>query len=267
MVQVYEKEDVTCVEMDTVRGGKVYTFLVDGMLIDTGAQCFESDLIPFYKDTSFDLVTLTHSHEDHTGTASWIQDNRNVPIYIHSKGIGICAEPCPYPIYRQAAWGIRKEFKAIPIQDTIRTRKQEWKVIYTPGHSDDHISLFHEESGRLFSGDLFVAPKTKVIMNSESIPLIMESIRTVLSYDFGSMFCCHAGYIQDGKVKFKQKLEYLENLYGEVKNLYEEGLSVEEIDKKLFRKKYPITFRSEGEWDSLHIVSSIVLDIKQNTII
>jgi endoribonuclease LACTB2 len=150
MIHVYEREDVTCVEGEIVRSGRkvgtVYTFLVDGMLIDTGPKCLESDLIPFYEDNSIELVTLTHSHEDHTGTASWIQENRNVPIYIHDKGISICAQPCPYPKYRQ------------------------------------------------------------------------------------------------------------------VKNLHKEGLSIVEINKKLFPKKYPIVAVSEGEWDSLHIVSSIISD-------
>lgn len=264
MIDVYEREGVTCVEGIIGRPGhketKIYLFLVDGMLIDTGPKCLESDLIPFYENNSFDQVTLTHSHEDHTGTASWIQENRDVPIFIHDKGISICAQPCPYPKYRQVSWGIRKEFKALPLGDTVQTRNQEWKVIYTPGHADDHVSLFHEETGRLFPGDLFVAPKTKVIMDSESIPLIMNSIRTLLSYDFESIFCCHAGYIKDGKRMMRQKLAYLEDLSGEVNRLHKEGLSITEIDKKLFPKKYPIVAVSGGEWDSLHIVSSIIAD-------
>src|SRR5690625_8012481 len=94
MIQVYEKEDVTCVKMDIVLGGKkintVYAFLVDGMLIDTGPKHSEAELIPFYENHSIDFVALTHSHEDHTGTAPWIQENRGVPIYIHPKGIEIC---------------------------------------------------------------------------------------------------------------------------------------------------------------------------------
>ncbi|UOR12559.1 MBL fold metallo-hydrolase [Halobacillus amylolyticus] len=266
MIDVYEKEDVTCVEGRVVRsgrkGGTIYAFLVDGMLIDTGPKCLESEIIPFYEDHSIELVTLTHSHEDHTGTASWFQENRSAPIYIHPKGINICAQPCPYPKYRQISWGVRKEFEALPLGNTIQSQSQDWKVIYTPGHAGDHISLFHEETGRLFSGDLFVAPKTKVIMDSESIPLIMNSIRTLLSYDFGPMFCSHAGYIQDGKRMLKQKLNYLENLCDEVKSLHKEGLPIAEINKKLFPKKYPIVAVSGGEWDSLHIVSSIISDEK-----
>lgn len=262
MLQVYEREGVTCVEMTVPEMGKVFAFLVDGMLVDTGPQRYESDLISFYEEVSFDLVALTHSHEDHSGMASWIQENLDVPMYVHPKGIDICAQAAPYPKYRQDTWGLRKGFKALPMNDPIQSRNKEWKVIYTPGHADDHNCLFNEETGTMFSGDLFVSPKTKVIMRDESIPERLDSIRSLLTYDFGPMFCCHAGYIEDGKTALGQKLEYLENLYGEVKSLYEEGLSIKEIDEKLFRKKYPITFASEGEWDSVHIVSSIISDLK-----
>ncbi|WP_246589562.1 MBL fold metallo-hydrolase [Desertibacillus haloalkaliphilus] len=188
MVQQLEKEGVTCIQMNFEGRRKVFSFLVDGMLVDTGAQSIESDLIPVYKELSFDFVALTHSHEDHAGNASWIQENRDVPLYIHPKGVDRCAEPCTYPKYRQDIWGIRQSFKALPLEDNIRSRNYEWKVIYTPGHSDDHISLFHEESGRLFSGDLFVTPKTKVMMRSESFPQMVNSIRTLLRYDFSSVF-------------------------------------------------------------------------------
>lgn len=261
-VSVDIKEDVTCfagqMEIDGRKVSIIYVFLVDGMLIDTGPKNLEAQLIDFYHAASFDVVALTHSHEDHTGTASWIQEHRKVPIYIHPKGIEVCAEPCSYPKYRQITWGIRKEFHALPLQETIQSRSREWKVIYTPGHADDHVTLLDEQSGILFSGDLFLSPKTKVIMASESIPVIMDSIRTLLRYDFKSMFCCHAGFIQDGKGMLQQKLDYLENLCGEVMRLHEEGFSAIEIDKKLFPNKYPIYYISDGEWDSLHIVTSII---------
>ena len=262
MIDVYVKEDVTCIE-GTIRrpdknDRKIYSYLVDGMLIDTGAKWLEDEYISFYKNHSIDLVTLTHSHEDHTGNASWLQQHQNVPIYVHPYGISTCAQPCPYPKYRQTAWGVRDAFNALPLGETIKSRSKEWKVIYTPGHADDHISLLDEETGRLFSGDIYVAPKTKLIMESESIPILMNSIRTLLSYDFEAMFCAHAGYIQNGKEMLQKKLDYLENLCGEVKQLHEEGHSIAEINTKLFPKKYPIVTVSEGQWDSMHIVTSII---------
>ncbi|QQK80137.1 MBL fold metallo-hydrolase [Salicibibacter cibi] len=262
MMQVYEKEDVTCVKMDVVLGGEktniVYAFLVDGMLVDTGPPRMESELIPFYEAHSIDFVSLTHSHEDHSGTAPWLQRNFEVPIHVHPKGIGICAQDSPYPEYRQMTWGKREGFQATLLDGTIQSRNREWKVIYTPGHADDHVALFDEENGTLFSGDLFVSPKPKVIMSSESIPQTMDSIRTLLAYDFESLFCGHAGYVENGKEMLKQKLDHLENLSEEVKHLHKEGLSVEEIRDNFYPKKYPIISVSGGEWDSLHIVSSIL---------
>ncbi|MEH7353957.1 MBL fold metallo-hydrolase [Neobacillus drentensis] len=265
MIQVFTNEDVMCLKGDIKSSGlilgTVYSFLVDGMLIDTGPQRLETNLIPFYENLCFELVALTHSHEDHSGLAPWIQKYRNVPIFVHPKGIRICAEPSPYPKYRQITWGVRSEFNALPLGDVIQSRSQEWKVIYTPGHADDHVALLDVERGRLFSGDLFVTKKTKVIMDSESIPIIIDSIRRLLTYDFQALFCSHAGYIQNGKSMMKQKLDYLENLSGEVGHLYKEGCSIEEINQKIFPKKYPIVAFSEGQWDSRHIVSSIVSGI------
>jgi glyoxylase-like metal-dependent hydrolase (beta-lactamase superfamily II) len=264
MLNLSTNEDVLCVEGNVqssgLKLGTVYSFLVDGMLIDTGPQCLGTELIPIYEHHSFDLVTLTHSHEDHSGLAPWIQKHNDVPIYVHPKGINICAQHSPYPKYRQLTWGVRPPLQAMPLGEVIQSRSQEWKVIYTPGHAEDHVSLFHEESGRLFSGDLFVTSRPKVIMDSESIPVIMDSIRRLLSLDFQSLFCCHTGYIKDGKSMLKQKLDYLENLTGEVRNRYKEGSSIDEIARLLFPKKYPIIAFSEGQWDSRHIVSSIVAD-------
>src|SRR5690625_3068295 len=258
MMQVYEKEDVTCVKMDIVLGGNtintVYAFLVDGMLIDTGPKHSEAELIPFYENHSIDFVALTHSYEDHTGTAPWIQENLEVPLYIHPKGIGLCTQDYPYPRYRQLTWGKREGFEAMPLGDTIQSRNREWQVIYTPGHADDHVSLLDEETGTLFSGDLFVAAKTKVIMHSESIPVIMDPMRVVPAYDCLSTFRCHAVYVESGKKTSGQKLDNLETPRGEVNKLHKEGLPIEDIKEPIVPRKDAVIGVSQGQWDSLHIV-------------
>lgn len=259
MVDTYVKEDVLCIE-GTYKdfGGKVFAFLVDGMLIDTGPDNLEQALVSIYDQIDFDLVALTHNHEDHTGTANWIQDNFEVPIYLHPNGIELVKEAGSYPEYRQKTWGQRKPFDALPLGDKIRSRTLEWKVIYTPGHADDHVAFLNEETGRLFTGDLFVSPKTKVLMATESIPVIMDSLRKLLSYEFTSIFCSHAGYFEDGRKMLEMKLSYLENLVAEVKGLHEAGLSVSNINSKLFPVKFPIIEFSEGEWDSVHVITSIL---------
>src|SRR5690625_7438497 len=126
MMQVYEKEDVTCVKMDIVLGGNtintVYAFLVDGMLIDTGPKHSEAELIPFYENHSIDFVALTHSHEDHTGTAPLFLVNRGKSIYIHLMEIEICSFAYHYLIYLLLTWGMREGFKALSLGDLIKSR-------------------------------------------------------------------------------------------------------------------------------------------------
>jgi glyoxylase-like metal-dependent hydrolase (beta-lactamase superfamily II) len=261
MLRIHHHEDVVCVEGILSRGGRessIYVYLTDGMLIDTGPQIIQEDLVSFYHSASFDSVVLTHGHEDHAGTAAWIEQNRNVPIYIHEKGVDSLAQQADYPKYRQITWGIREPFHARPLGEVFQSRSLEWKVLHTPGHAYDHVALIHEGTGRLFSGDLFLGTRTTVILRDESIPVLMNSIRTVLAQDFQAMYCAHAGYIPDGKERLTKKLAHLENLTGEIWHLHHQGLSAVEIQERLFPANNPIIIVSEGEFDSLHIVTSVL---------
>lgn len=85
-------------------------------------------------------------------------------------------------------------------------------MLNNPGHSRDHLAFLNQETGQLFSGDLYVNPKTKVILREESLPTIMRSIEHVLTYDFDEMSCCHAGYAKDGRQTMTNKLESLKEL-------------------------------------------------------
>jgi endoribonuclease LACTB2 len=235
-----------------------FCFEVDGVLIDTGAQALLKEFQPFFEKADVDKVVITHFHEDHTGGAAYLQEHFQLPVYMNEMTIEECAEKANYPFYRRMFWGNRKPFQAQPIGDAFTSRNGSWDVIQTPGHAKDHLSFLNRESGQLFSGDLYVTPKTKVVLREEHIPSIIKSIERVLTYDFGEMFCCHAGYVKNGRKAMTNKLEYLQELQGKILSLREQGLSEEQIQKQIFKKKYPITFFSSGEWDSIHIIRSIL---------
>jgi glyoxylase-like metal-dependent hydrolase (beta-lactamase superfamily II) len=262
MIETAVREDVVCVKGTVPFPGApvVYVFWADGMLVDTGPSRLTNELIAFYQSIRFERVALTHSHEDHTGTAHWIEETLQVPIDIHPKGIDSCRQPTDCPPYRKAAWGDRDAFMPRPLEPVIHSRNSTWKVIETPGHADDHVVFLDEATGRLFSGDLFLSPKIKVIMRHESIPVMMRSLRTVLAHDFQAMYCCHAGYVPDGRRMLQMKLEYLENLSGEILHLYEAGLSIPEINRKLFPESPLIVAASNHEMDSEHIIRSVVAE-------
>ena len=239
----------------------VYCFIVDGMLIDTGPRSLVKHLTPFLLEEDFEQVVITHHHEDHTGCASIIEEKRSLPIYIHQMSVEKCKKSAHYPMYRKLFWGKRKPFHAFGLDSTISSRNSIWEVIETPGHAEDHIVLLNRQTGQLFTGDLFVQPKTKLILRNESIPMIIRSIEKVLTYDFDEMYCCHAGFVKNGREMFQRKRDYLLDLQDQVLRLYLEGCTAQQIHEALFKRKYPITKISFGEWDSMHMVTSILSEL------
>ncbi|MBS4175076.1 MBL fold metallo-hydrolase [Bacillus sp. FJAT-49736] len=236
----------------------VHCFFVDGILIDTGAKSLEKYFKEFFKQLVIDKVVITHFHEDHTGCAAYLQKKLQLPIFMNDIMIEYCTKMADYPIYRQLFWGRRKPFRAEPISNTFQSPNATWRVIHSPGHAIDHIAFLNEETGQLFTGDLYCQERTKVVLREESIPMIIASLNKILTYDFEDVFCSHAGYLINGRTALKQKLDYLLDLQGNVLSMYEEGMTSEEINAILFPKKYPITNFSSGEWGSTHIIHSII---------
>lgn len=236
----------------------VHCFEVDGVLIDTGSQTLLPQFKDFFAQADVDKVLLTHDHEDHVGGASYMQDNYNVPVFMHEMSTKSSTEKANYPLYRQIFWGKRKPFVAQPLGDTFQSRNADWHVIKTPGHTKDHLAFLNQETGQLFSGDLYVNPKTKVVLREENMPAITESIERVLTYDFDEMFCCHAGYVKDGRQAMTNKLENLKELQENILTLHKQGNSNKEIQSIIYPKTYPITYFSLGEWDTMHVINSFV---------
>ena len=62
------------------------------------------------------------------------------------------------------------------------------------------------QTGQLFTGDLYCQEKTKVALREENIPTIIDSLTKVLTYEFGEVFCSHAGHLVDGRAALRRKL-------------------------------------------------------------
>jgi endoribonuclease LACTB2 len=240
----------------------VHSFSVDGVLIDTGSASLEKEFQPFFKQQDIDQVVITHFHEDHTGCAAFLQEELNLPIYMNDMMLEYCKKKPDYPLYRKVIWGKRRPFHGKAIGKTFSSRNAIWDVIDTPGHAIDHLAFLNRETGQLFTGDLYCQEKTKVILREESIPTIIDSLKKVLTFDFGEVFCCHAGHLKDGRAALQRKLDYLLELQGKIIKLHDDGMSSSQISITLFPKKYPITLLSSGEWNSMHIINSIIQEQK-----
>ncbi|MFY0518822.1 MBL fold metallo-hydrolase [Lysinibacillus sp. UGB7] len=247
-------------------GMSVYCFFVDGLLIDTGSNSLAQEFQSFFNELTMEQVALTHAHEDHSGNAAWIQQQKDVPIYVHSDSVGICAEDGDYPLYRQALWGERPAFVAQPFGDTLQTKSTTWDIISTPGHTTDHLSFYNRATGAMFTGDLYIQTKTKVVLDEENIVHTLASLKKLLHYDFETIYCCHAGFLVDGRTKIQEKIAYLEELEGEVRKHYDQGHSVDEITKAIFPRNYPITKASGEQWSSKHIITAFTKHFMQESL-
>lgn len=260
-MEVSVRSGVTCVRGSSGLGGfklDVYCYLSDGIIIDTGPSRQARDFAAFVSAQKISQAVLTHHHEDHSGNAAWLKQ-WGVPVYIHEEGLAVCREPARLPLYRRCFWGGRSRFEAIPLPAHLEGDNGKWQVIETPGHSDDHVVLYNPSSGAIFSGDLFVSPKTRLIMRNESILKIMQSLRQLLEKDFRTLYCAHAGVVENGPEMVRMKLENLENTVGEVLLLHRRGLSVKAINKRIYPKKaHLMTYISGKEWASEHIIRSII---------
>jgi len=235
----------------------VFAYFVDGILVDTGPSRFAREFTDFFKSRPISHVVLTHHHEDHSGNAAWLE-KQGLPVHIHPTAIHICREQARLPLYRHIFWGGRGKFSPLPLPGSLEGKGRVWQVIETPGHTCDHIALYSPELGILFTGDLFVIPKTRLILKSESIPEIMRSLRLLLTKDFHTLYCGHAGMVENGREMLGMKLDYLENLTGEVLELYRKGLSIRDIDKRIYSKTLLLTYLSGKEWSSENMIRSII---------
>lgn len=244
----------------------VFAFYTDGLLIDTGAYTLRKQFQPFLHSLDVEKVVLTHFHEDHSGNA-YIFNKKFVPIYMNNLMRESCEFKANNPLYRRVFWGRRPPFKSTEIQKEFVTEHATWQSIHTPGHAIDHMCYYNETTGQLFTGDLYVTPKTKLILRDESVPEVIRSIEKLMPLEVEELYCNHAGFVKDGKRALQNKLDYLKEVEHKVITLHEEGRAQEEIVQILYPKQYPLVKLSRGEWDSKYIVSSILQEYKVKNLV
>lgn len=260
MLNISQYKDITIGQgIRSLPGWKmaVYLYLVDGFLIDVGPESMKGPISKFLQENHIEQVALTHTHEDHSGMAAWLQRQMNVPVYLHEKAIPEAKRKGKYRLYRYITWGQRPAFDPLPMPQRLVTDKYTFEAIDSPGHMRYH-NIFHEKNqGWLFTGDLYIGTKPMGVSFNDNMLETIATINKILTLDFDTIFCAHAGVVQNGKAMFKKKLDFLLEIQEKVNALRQQGLDNHEIDKKLYPKKTSVTIFSRGEWSSYHIVNTI----------
>lgn len=123
-------------------------------------------------------IYLTHCHTDHINGVNELKKEKGGKVLIHRKGrenlenrVPVLAEYIGLPpIYV-------KEDSIVDDDDILHVGDLEFRVIYTPGHTDDGTSLYCEKEEMLFSGDtLFKGAWGRVDLPTSDFDSIMNSI-------------------------------------------------------------------------------------------
>lgn len=238
-------------------------YYVDGLLIDTGPFHVGDEVEKAFKGLKIHTLVNTHHHEDHIGNNLVFQQKWGIKEALaHPEAVERIKRPEIWigrlKNYQHIAWGVPPASEARPIGETVKTPRHEFKVIYTPGHSDDHICLLEEEQGWLFSGDIFIREEVKTLRSDENFHQLLASLYELAEYNFTTIFCGSGLVVNDAREALKRKIEYFENLKEQVWALYKAGWRVEEITDKILGKESALFVPTEGDFAKINLVKSIL---------
>lgn len=257
-------------------------YYVDGLLIDSGPPAALKDFEKFVdginSDRGIEKVLLTHWHEDHSGGASYLSEELELPVYIHENGLEKVRNGFTYPDYRKLAWGGPLQ-PALGVQsinfDTIstKTEKYTFDLKHIPGHSTDLVALIESDEEWAFVSDSIV-PRYQMIFrekekdfgeNMEPVQDNMQEIHSSLKKiqrkiaDMGELriFTAASGEFEGQKILSKN-IQEIEDLHEKVHEYKNQGLKKEEIVEKIFGEEHPVGVLTDHGLSRLNLIKSLL---------
>lgn len=252
--------------------GRYWTtcYWVDGLLIDTGCAHTAGELVIALDERPVARIINTHTHEDHIGGNALLQRRQpGLAIQAHPQALPVLADPGgeqPLHPYRRLFWGWPGACRGQPLQDGERIELGPWRyrVIYTPGHSADHLCLFEENRGWLFSGDLFVGGRDRALRQGCNIWAIMASLELVWDLPITVLYPGSARVRQNPCEEIHTKLAYYQQLGEQITGLHRKGWSIDAIVRQVCGGPMWIEAVTLGHFSRRWLVSSYLNNLSPN---
>ena len=255
MLEIIAHDDVRRLRMWTRRtaavGYDVSAYLVRGILVDTGFRHVARDLDRALVELEPHGVIVTHWHEDHAGNAPTLASR--LPTWMSEYTERKLRERQQVKLYRHFTWGRPK---------ALLTNVHPWdsaplQMMATPGHSPDHHVVFDAETATLFSGDLWLGIKVRVMGASENPYEIIASLKRVIALNPERMFDAHRGLIRPPVPALQAKLSWLDETVGQIERRLDAGDSERSILREVLGGEERTALVSEGEYSRRNLIRSV----------
>lgn len=264
MIKVNEYGEITQIMLGREVAGTVYywtaAYLVDGLLVDTGCAHTAEELGAYLRKKRVDIAVNTHHHEDHVGGNSLLQKERGDIISAHPLARALIARPMELLEYQEMVWGYPEPTVVKRVAESVCTPRHTFRVLHTPGHSPDHISLLEPERGWCFCGDLFVSEKQKVLRADEDIIGIMDSLILLLQLPVKqfTLFTSIGRVYPAGREAVTVFLEHLRQVHRQVVELSGQGLSTDAVRDSIFGRESGLAGLTGGHYSIRNLVEKLI---------
>ncbi len=189
------------VNVFAVRSGPGHWVLIDaGLPYSAGPirNWVKKTLGPDYPPKA---ILLTHGHFDHVGALKTLAEEWDVPVYAHAAEMKYLNGTAPYPppnpmadrgmmswlspLYPRGPIRVGTRLQTLP-EDGSVPYLSNWRWVYTPGHTDGHVSFWRESDRCLIAGDAVITTQQESALAVATQRLQMEGPPAYFTPDWSS---------------------------------------------------------------------------------
>jgi glyoxylase-like metal-dependent hydrolase (beta-lactamase superfamily II) len=181
------------------------------ILIDTGMPGQSEQIIEAIKKVGVPIehiksVLLTHQDIDHIGSLPELLEKLGSHITVYAHELDTPYIEGKSPLLKLDLPEELQHFVKNPPKAKVTQMLKEGdelpfcggiQVIFTPGHTPGHISLYLKQNKILIAGDALLSVngelKGPVSQTTPDLPTAKESLRAFLNYDIEKVICFHGG--------------------------------------------------------------------------